>query len=120
MSNVIKGDKDGDDYYAPTSTWSQEAVQMYNRFNYETTTNSEWEKYSRAPQDGLETRHFIRAAGEKMFYGAFFINKPERRAKGVTVFGPWTQGGSGFVHGGAIASIHDSITGILVNRAIGP
>merc|ERR1719354_1125558 len=65
MAHVKQGDEH-DDYYVPTSTWPTEAIQLYEKIKAETEEDGQfsgWEKYSRASQGGLDTRHFVRAAG---------------------------------------------------------
>ena len=81
-----------EDVSSPTSSWSPEAVDLYNRLN-EGTSSGEWQKVHSAAEERDTIRSFIRAAGDKMFLGAIFVCNSKQIAKGVIKFGSWCEGG---------------------------
>jgi len=108
------------DFAIPTEAWPQEAINIYNQLK-QLTEHPNWVQH---PGKYIEresgNRMFLRAVPNKQFLYSLFLNAEERQAKGVITFGPWAEGGKNHVHGGAVATILDSIMGVLSNVAIAP
>ena len=92
-----------------------ESTELYKRLSAETTQGT-WKK-ARELEAELASSWFTRACGDQMFQVKIFINDNNTAAKGACIFGPWTKGGLGFVHGGAMTAMHDHICGCLVGFA---
>eukprot|EP00794_Sanderia_malayensis_P009720 gene9720-10711_t len=88
----------------------------YNDLTDLCDNDSRWEKVKSFKNTRASVRLFLRAVEEsgKQFEYAMFINREEKCSQVVVQFGPWLQGPKGAVHGGAIATLFDSVTGVLV------
>ncbi|XP_058016140.1 acyl-coenzyme A thioesterase THEM4-like [Ahaetulla prasina] len=114
------------DRAVPNPSWSQEMVLQFNRF-MEMTKDGSWRKLPSYPSftdhlpEGRQKeerqkrkyRLFLRSIdSEGMgFEYAMFLNTLEKKVAGVFQIGPYLEGPSGFAHGGAIATILDSMIG---------
>ncbi|XP_051778222.1 acyl-coenzyme A thioesterase THEM4 [Erpetoichthys calabaricus] len=122
------------DYSEPNSSWSQEMMKLYEQY-IEKTKDGSWKKlpsYNRflvLNEDGhfidkfppSKARLFTRNTEEEgsMFEYVVFANKVEKKAVGLFQSGDLLEGPSGFVHGGAIATIVDAVSGTLATYVAG-
>ncbi|XP_002164911.3 acyl-coenzyme A thioesterase THEM4 isoform X1 [Hydra vulgaris] len=102
----------------PDDSWSKKAKESNALLENFAQLNN-WEKHDLVKQTG-DIRTYGRCGNEKIFYGALFYSIHEQRAKGSITYGPWSSNGTNYVHGGAIATHHDSIAGTLVTKLFGP
>ena len=103
------------DFAVPSDKWSKESVELFNRL---IEMGSDWKKLYRnisTASDG--SRSFLDCAVKdgKSFKYAFFLNAKLQCVKGVIEFGPYCRGPIGHVHGGAIATVLDSVTGACLS-----
>ncbi|XP_034291560.1 acyl-coenzyme A thioesterase THEM4-like [Pantherophis guttatus] len=117
------------DWAVPNPSWSQEMMIQFNRF-MEMTKDGRWRKlpsyrsYSDHLPEGLQKeelqsqkrRLFLRNIDREGmgFEYAMFMNLSEKRVAAVFQMGPYLEGPSGFTHGGAIATVLDSMVGSSV------
>ena len=116
-NNGKEDSRDEVDYLVPSS-WSAESIKLFDKLNSMTETGA-WEKHVQMIRGNEHTRLFHVATKEKMFVHATFINRESKTLLGVCQFGPWTEGGAGLVHGGAIATMHDTMAGNLAHALYG-
>ena len=110
------------DFAVPNELWPAEAIEIYKKLE-RMAEHPNWVPYfGKFIETDEGNRSFMRAVPNKQFLYSLFLNVEERKAKGVITFGPWAEGDShkDHVHGGAVASILDSITGVLANVAVAP
>ncbi|XP_067328418.1 acyl-coenzyme A thioesterase THEM4-like isoform X2 [Anolis sagrei] len=118
------------DYSLPNSSWSPEMMDQYNKLT-EMTKDGTWQRLTsyrntlgHAPEKLLQkynlkkdksARLFLRNLDEegKGFEYAMFVNKREKQLAGVFQFGPYLEGPPGCAHGGSIATVLDTILGVL-------
>ncbi|XP_058862167.1 acyl-coenzyme A thioesterase THEM4-like isoform X1 [Acipenser ruthenus] len=121
------------DYGVPNPSWSAEMMSLYERYSAKGAES--WERlpsYKRyltysaggqclsrlhKPTARLFTRN-LEEEGAGFEY-TVFANKAERRAVCLFQAGPLLEGPPGHVHGGAIATIIDSATGICATYLTG-
>jgi len=98
----------------PNETWTEKTKKLYNDL-MDLCKDGKWEKVTSFQNFTADERLFVRAVEEKgkMFEYAMFLNREEERMRAVVQFGPWLQGPKGAVHGGAIATVFDSVGGVL-------
>ncbi|XP_065684678.1 acyl-coenzyme A thioesterase THEM4-like isoform X1 [Hydra vulgaris] len=101
------------DEKSETQTWPKEAVACYNKLE-NLVHKHNWEKYNLHNWKGESAgRHYGVCKDINIYQGSFFYSKTEKKAKAVITYGPYSEGFFGHVHGGAIATHHDEITGIV-------
>ncbi|XP_065668520.1 uncharacterized protein LOC136088552 isoform X2 [Hydra vulgaris] len=61
----------------------------------------------------LAERHYGGYKDIDIYQGCFFYSKIENKAKALITYGPYLEGFIGHVHGGAIATLHDEVAGIV-------
>lgn len=117
---VSANHNDATNFYVPDSTWPKEAVGTYNQLKL-LTNDGKWKQYY-APSvlPDTEARSMLRATEGKAITGAIFFNATEQVAKAVITFQNWSEGGQGHVHGGMVATVHDTVMGTLCNYVCGP
>nr|XP_028566501.1 acyl-coenzyme A thioesterase THEM4 [Podarcis muralis] len=115
------------DYAIPNASWSPEMVHQFNRF-MAMVKDGTWKKLpsyrnvaDHVPvrmRQGNElkdraSRLFLRNLDEEGmgFEYAMFLNPSEKRMVSMFQLGPYLEGPPGFVHGGCIATILDSVLG---------
>ena len=98
----------------PNPTWTDKTRKLYDEL-MDLCKDGQWEKVISYQNNTGTERLFVRAveAEGKMFEYAMFLNRKEQRLRAVVQFGPWLQGPKGAVHGGAIATMFDSVGGVL-------
>uniref|UniRef100_W5MKW8 Acyl-coenzyme A thioesterase THEM4 n=1 Tax=Lepisosteus oculatus TaxID=7918 RepID=W5MKW8_LEPOC len=116
------------DYSLPNDSWSAEMRRLYDQYDQEPGGGGRWKrlpsynrflKYATAGGQCLSrlvqsrARLFTRNIKEPgaAFEYAIFINEEEKRAVCVFQAGHLLEGPPGHVHGGAIATIIDNVTG---------
>lgn len=109
-------------YSAPNDTWTVESCDLYKRLKSDLVEqgNGDWLEHETSLHHGerrLFTKALVNEYPGKFFEYIFFFSKNEKRVKGVIQFGPYTQGPPGCVHGGASATVMDSIIGVCVNKS---
>ncbi|XP_065672533.1 acyl-coenzyme A thioesterase THEM4-like [Hydra vulgaris] len=102
----------------PDYTWSEKAKES-NLLLEKYAQSNNWERFIFKKQTG-EIKTYFNFGNEKIFYGSMYFSVKEQAAKWSATYGPWSNNGSGIVHGGLIATHHDEITGILAERCFGP
>jgi len=105
-------------FYVPDSTWPNEALEIYEKLKL-LTNDPEWKQSFSPKENGKEVRNFLRATEGKTITGASFVNKHEMLAKSVLTLQNWSEGPKGHVHGGLVATVHDSIMGTLSSAVSG-
>ncbi|XP_015285282.1 PREDICTED: acyl-coenzyme A thioesterase THEM4-like [Gekko japonicus] len=120
--------KQAKDYSLPNSSWSPDMMTQFNKY-MEMSKDKTWKKLpsyrdildhmpERMRQEheeerSEESRMFLRNLDEegKGFEYVMFLNWSEKRMACVAQLGPYLEGPPGFVHGGSIATILDSVLG---------
>ncbi|KAJ7307261.1 hypothetical protein JRQ81_009259 [Phrynocephalus forsythii] len=124
------------DYALPNSSWSPEMVNEFNKFT-ELEKDGTWRKLPSyrnlielPPEKLQEVAHLMKDRGTRLFLRnideegmgfeyAMFLNPSEKRLVSMVQFGPYLEGPPGFAHGGSIATILDSVLGVLALCVIG-
>lgn len=109
-------------YSAPNDTWTVESRDLYKRLKNDLAEhgNGDWLEHETTLHHGerrLFTKALINEYPGKFFEYIYFFSKNEKRVKGVIQFGSYTQGPPGCVHGGASATMMDSVIGVCVNKS---
>ncbi|XP_031564518.1 acyl-coenzyme A thioesterase THEM4-like [Actinia tenebrosa] len=108
-----------DDRAVPNEGWTKESVELFNKLKNEAdASNGLWIKVPGKTPPLTGNRLFTRCLWDqkgKLFEYSMFMNKREERLKGVVQFGPYTEGPKGYVHGGAISTVMDSIIGVCIH-----
>ncbi|XP_020653931.3 acyl-coenzyme A thioesterase THEM4 [Pogona vitticeps] len=124
------------DYALPNSSWSPEMVDEFNKFtklekdgtwrklpSYRNVIEVVPEKLKQVPcmLKDRGTRLFLRNIDEEGmgFEYAMFLNPTEKRLVSMVQFGPYLEGPPGCAHGGSIATILDSVLGVLALCVVG-
>ncbi|XP_038078939.1 uncharacterized protein LOC119746203 [Patiria miniata] len=94
--------------------WLPETDELYSRLRAQADRDG-WVQVRNTTTDPRPSRYFSRVATENgpVMQYAMFLQKDERKLMGVCQFGEEAQGPQGFTQGGASATIHDVITGLL-------
>nr|XP_057940112.1 acyl-coenzyme A thioesterase THEM4 [Doryrhamphus excisus] len=132
------------DFSQPNSSWSEEMMRLYDYYNSQCEVETESGEKQRGPwrrlpsynrtlkyakggaylskliqsKNRLFTRS-IKTAGAAFEY-VVFLNKEEQRAVCIFQAGYLLEGPPGHVHGGAIATMIDSVTGTHAAYISGP
>ncbi|XP_078578237.1 acyl-coenzyme A thioesterase THEM4-like [Branchiostoma floridae x Branchiostoma japonicum] len=95
----------------PNEAWSDVTKEIFHQLNAG-TENGDWTRHPGYLRTG-ERRLYCRNISEqgKGFEYAIFINKREQRATCVCQFGPYLEGPPSHVHGGAVATMLDTVMG---------
>ncbi|XP_053486195.1 acyl-coenzyme A thioesterase THEM4 isoform X3 [Ictalurus furcatus] len=130
------------DFSQPNASWNAEMQDVYDRYNALCEVNAEetekrpWRKlpsYNRSLKYATggvylskiiqsKARLFTRNIKEHgaAFEYVVFMNKQEKRCVCVFQAGHLLEGPPGHVHGGAIATMIDTVTGTLAGYLVGP
>jgi len=132
------------DFSLPNSSWSSEMMRLYEHYNSQCEVETEDGQKQRGPwrrlpsynrtlkyaaggvylskiiqsKARLFTRN-IKTAGAAFEY-VMFVNKEEQRSACIFQAGHLLEGPPGHVHGGAIATMIDSVTGTHATYLSGP
>ncbi|KAM9851666.1 nuclear receptor ROR-alpha A [Aulostomus maculatus] len=132
------------DFSLPNSSWGSEMMRLYEHYNSQCEVETDTGEKQRGPwrrvpsynrslkyatggvylskiiqsKARLFTRS-IKTAGAAFEYVAF-VNKEEQRSVCIFQAGHLLEGPPGYVHGGAIATMIDSVTGIHATYLSGP
>ncbi|XP_071964407.1 uncharacterized protein [Antedon mediterranea] len=100
----------------PVTGWSEDSEAVLKEIQDELDAES-W-KMSKTTKVPLSRKIFTRLpiGPGAVFEYAWLYNKDSIAMKGICQFGPYTQGPDGLVHGGATATMIDSILGCMVNE----
>ncbi|XP_071795055.1 acyl-coenzyme A thioesterase THEM4-like [Asterias amurensis] len=101
--------------------WLPETDEVYCRLKSMATEQGGWTESTNTnsgikPKRELFTR--VETDDGPVIHYALFLHEREMRLCGVCQFGLQAQGPPDYVHGGASATMHDSITGVLTHGAI--
>ncbi|XP_065672525.1 acyl-coenzyme A thioesterase THEM4-like [Hydra vulgaris] len=99
------------------SDWSEKAKDS-NTLLEKYAKKNNWEKYMLREETG-DKRNPNYFENEKVFYGSLYFSVKDQAAKWSVTYGPWSNNGKKIVHGGAIATHHDSIAAILIEKCFG-
>ena len=102
------------------SSWPQESKKLLEELFHDCNCSDGWvlDEGDEIIQEA-SIRPFPQATGDKMFLCSYFINPVKGRGEGLCVWGKWTEGETeGFVHNGAISTIHDSFGAHLASAVL--
>ncbi|XP_033115306.1 uncharacterized protein LOC117115563 isoform X2 [Anneissia japonica] len=100
----------------PVTGWTEESETLFKQVQDETDASS-W-KIVASTKKQFPRKMFTRlpiGPGSAFEY-AWLCNKETIEMRGICQFGPYTQGPDGLVHGGATATMLDSVTGVLMEH----
>ncbi|XP_022111204.1 acyl-coenzyme A thioesterase THEM4-like [Acanthaster planci] len=103
------------------NTWLPETEEVYTRLLARAERDG-WVPIWNSNRDPAPPEYlFSRVTTENglVIHHAMFIQEEEKKLMGVCQFGEEAQGPKGLAHGGAIATMHDDVTGELTGRVVG-
>ncbi|XP_077988413.1 acyl-coenzyme A thioesterase THEM4-like [Glandiceps talaboti] len=109
--------QDPDVMNVPNEEWLPDSLQLYKKLS-KLTDSCQWQKLpiSTSNRFGIKGLFSESLRMGKILESVSFCNKKESKAVGVCQFGPLAEGPPGHAHGGAVATMIDTMAGHLVNH----
>lgn len=101
------------DIWKVNESWSEDCKAAFKELS---NLGDDWVQVAVICQDPDRRCYFnCHDQQDSVFSVAMFYSKSRNRIRGIAQFGPYSQSASGVVHTGAIATIVDTVSGILIN-----